>query len=647
MPLVIAGKHVSTRFTSGRFGRVVGTLRIRQALLGLALLLTSALFVCAQVQIGDNLSMNLNGQASAGYTGDYGNVTASDHGINVGGNANLTGSYYDPNFISFNVNPFLSQSRLNSSYASTSNASGVNASASIFSGSQFPGTISFSKVYNADGTFGIPGSANYTTNGNSQAFGVGWGINLPEYPSLSLGYQQGSNDYSIYGENGTSTNNFRSFTLHSFYQLEGFQLNGGFQHSTSNSEFPQIFSDDQPQTSNSDSNSFNFGVAHRLPWHGGISANFTRSDFDLGYGGSSTTTGFNYSGTVDTLNGNLYFNPVDRLSVGATAIYTDNLLGSLLQTINSAGGILQQNVPGESAHSLDITGYATYQLSKHWNLFGSVEHRDQTNLGGTIAIGGTLSSEVFTGTAAYTNSLFGGVLSALIGLQQDTINAYGNNSTVGLINSVNYSHEFGRISAAGGFNYAQNTQTVLVGYTTSNFGYSGNLMCKLGQRWRWSVTTGGSKSLLNSTGYSTYAQNYSTSLSGRWIGLTAAYTKSNGNALLAGSGLVSTPVPPVLLPSELIFYGGDGWSIGLGSNPLRRLAISANYSKAYSTTSSSLTPFSNNRNEQMTVTMQYQLRQLYFNAGYSRLMQSFSASSPTAALLGSYYFGIQRWFNFF
>ena len=118
----------------------------RQAIsIGLGLILAFVLSATAQVRVGDNVSMDLNGQVSAGYTGDYGNQIASDHGITFGGNADLTGSYYDPNFLSFNVNPFYNQSRLNSTYASNSNATGINASAAIFSGSNFPGTVSYSE----------------------------------------------------------------------------------------------------------------------------------------------------------------------------------------------------------------------------------------------------------------------------------------------------------------------------------------------------------------------------------------------------------------------------------------------------------------------------------------------------------------------
>ena len=392
----------------------------------------------------------------------------------------------------------------------------------------------------------------------------------------------------------------------------------------------------------------NLGISHQLPWHGNFSANYNRSSFDSNYGLITNSGGTVYSATVDTYSASAYFNPTARLSVGSNTTYTDNLLGSIYETIITSGAAVQNLIaPGETTHSLDTVAYSNYQISKYWQVFGSVEFRNQTNLGGNILPGtGTISSEVATATTTYTNTFRGGVFSGLVGFQQNDITTANNSNSVGLITSGNYSKQVGSWALAGGFNYSQNTQTVLVGYTTSNMGYSGNVLHKF-NRVRWSATAGGSKSLLNHTDYSTFAQNYSTSLSWKRLGANAGYTRSSGNALLAGAGVVTTTIPAVLLPSQLVFYGGSGWSAGLGANPLRQWSISATYSKAQSNTSSTLTPYSFNHTEQFVFTSQYQVRQLYLNAGYSRLVQGFSASTTPPALLGTWYVGIQRWFNFF
>lgn len=98
----------------------------------------------AQVKSGE-ASMNMNGTMSVGYSDDYSNTLASDHSIAGAGAADLTGSYYNPNFLSFDVQPYYNQSRLNSSFQSMTAASGVNASTRIFGGSHFPGSISYSR----------------------------------------------------------------------------------------------------------------------------------------------------------------------------------------------------------------------------------------------------------------------------------------------------------------------------------------------------------------------------------------------------------------------------------------------------------------------------------------------------------------------
>src|SRR5208282_5470641 len=145
----------------------------------------------AQVQVGSETQLSLNGSISTGYSGSMTNEGPDSHGLDFGGTGNLNGSFHSPQFLSFAVVPFFNQSRANSDYQSISDASGVTASANVFGGSQFPGYINFSKVYNSESTYSVPGLANYATNGDAQTFGVGWSAHLKSFPSLNLGYQQG------------------------------------------------------------------------------------------------------------------------------------------------------------------------------------------------------------------------------------------------------------------------------------------------------------------------------------------------------------------------------------------------------------------------------------------------------------------------
>ncbi len=589
----------------------------------------------AQLKTGD-LSTDLTGTVSAGYTGDYGNLTASDHGLTAGGTASLTGSYYNPNFLSFNIQPFLNQSRTNSDFQSITNSSGVNASASIFAGSNYPGSISFTDVINGQGNFGIPGVANYTSHGNSDVFSINWGEHVANLPSLSIGYQQGTSDYSIYGANTNSTTDFRSFVVNSSYSLLGFNLNGSYHYATTQSMLPQLFSGESPENTNSDTNSYSLSLGHALPFHGTFSVGGNRTDLNY-----ASTEG-HYDGTLDTAYSSVMFNPVDRFTFGANAQYLDNLTGELYQSIVSAGGIASPNLPLDSSHALELTGFASYAIpSLHMTLNGTDQHQEQRFAGASSA------SDSVTGTGTYTNSLAGGLLNATLGVVRSSISSI-EGSRIGFLSSVNYTRDVGRWTFSGLINYAQDQQTLLASYLTNTAGYSGNVSRRFTRKTIWSATASGSKTgLLDQPAASSFSQSYSTSMFAKWISGTASYSRSSGNAILTGSGLVATPVPlPVVTPSAVVLYGGRAYSFGAGATPIRGLTLSVSYSQAVSNTANASLSSKNNTS-QLTSQIIYLVRKTYFQAGYARLAQDFSASGNLPSKLGSFYFGITRWFSFF
>jgi hypothetical protein len=61
--------------------------------------------VRAQVTVGDDLHMNLDGSLAVGYFASNGNVVQSTHSLSVGGEADLHGDYFDPRVINFVVSP--------------------------------------------------------------------------------------------------------------------------------------------------------------------------------------------------------------------------------------------------------------------------------------------------------------------------------------------------------------------------------------------------------------------------------------------------------------------------------------------------------------------------------------------------------------
>jgi len=73
--------------------------------------------------------------------------------------------------------------------------------------------------------------------------------------------------------------------------------------------------------------------------------------------------------------------------------------------------------------------------------------------------------------------------------------------------------------------------------------------------------------------------------------------------------------------------------------------MSVSYAQALADTQANSVS-SNNRTSQLNTYLQYRFRKIYFTAGFSKLTQSFSSNASLPAMVGSYYLGLSRWFNF-
>jgi hypothetical protein len=593
----------------------------------------------AQASVGE-ARFNLNGAVSAGYNDDYSNFAGSDHSMVFGGNANFSGWYYDPGLVSFDVQPFYNQSRDNSTYQSITSSSGVTASAHFFGGTQYPGSISYATTFNGSGNYSIPGLANYTTHGNNDVLTATWGVHRDDIPSLNFSFSDANSDYSIYGANAAGTLHSDTFSVTSVYQVAGFHLNGGYQYTGLQTLTPEILTGEPSQHTDTDSNSFSFGVSHSLPLKGSISAAATRLDLSTDLGETAPT--YRYNTGIDTLTGAINFAPGLHLNVGASTFYTDNLEGTLYNTLLATGVGLSPDEEQESSHDLSFTGYVNYEMpAQHLHLNGFVERQEQTFLGTSFA------SDSTNGTASYINTLLGGTFNGVLGVTWTSIDTT-HQSLLGLNSSVNYQHQVHGWTATAGFGYSQGIQTVLIAYTTSGYNYSASLGRRIRRRSYWGVYAAGARSLLTGQpGSANSSQSYSTSLALSKYSLSGSYSESTGNALLTSTGLVATPVPlPVITPADVVFFNGKSYSVGLGAHPVHGLTLTAIYAKALSATESNST-YSNNKNENLNFLMTYTVRKLSFLAGYSKLTQGFSISGTPPTMVGSFYVGVSRWFNFF
>src|SRR5215467_2144369 len=587
----------------------------------------------AQVPLGSETQVNLDGSISGGYSSSMTNEGPDGHGFTFGGAGNLAGSFHSPQFLSFNVSPFFNQSRNNSTYQSITDSSGMTAGANIFGGSRFPGYVNYAKIYNSESIYSLPGIANYATNGNSQTFGVGWSANLKDLPSLAFGYQQGSSDYSLYGTQQFSLANFHSLFGTANYTVDRFHLSGGIRHSKANSFLPQIVVGQLAQKVNSDNTVYTLNMSRALDREGSTWVNFTRAS--TGY----DSLGLNSSQTADIVTGGLALRPTGRLTTQFSADYNDNFAGSIFQTVVGTGATAPLSVTEAPSHSWGVLGSAQYTVMQGLYASGSISHRQQ------LFLGESFDSTAYAGSLNYGHNLLGGQFTAAANVSH---NSYGfrSGSMLGLLTNVIYIRRFGLWNFSGSFGYSENVQSLFIAYTTSGYGYSVSLNRRIGSL-TWTGGASASSTLLTRVQSPTnFTQAYTTGLSGRWLSASGAYSKSSGSGLLTPTGVVILPpgVPPPLVMT--VFYGGRSYSASLGSSPKHGLSITGTYVNSRSSTQNG--PLASlNKSEQAYVYMSYRFRKVYFNAGYSRLLQGFSTSGLPPALVSTYYFGVSRWFKVF
>jgi hypothetical protein len=580
----------------------------------------------AQIKTGE-VSSSLNALIAPGFTADYSNMGGSDHTWTIGGVANYSGSFYSPKFLSFDSSFFLNQSRANSDYQSISSASGVTASASIFGGSHFPGSISYSKTYDSEGSYAVPGLANYVTHGNSDGFGINWSENLPDAPSFSVGFQKGSSQYSVYGTNDQGTNSFHSLSMHSGYQWAGFGMGAYYASGGSKSLIPEVISGASDTESTNGNSNYGFNISHRLPFHGAASGSIAHSTWDSNYQGSTST------GSLDLYSATASLHPFNQVSFSTSASYSDNLAGQLIEQVIAAGGTATAVNASAGTSSLDLMSEVTYAPRKDLD---------------TSAYDGTnYASDALGATVSYSRPVLNGNFNASLNMAENSTEPSSDDS-LSFSTTENYTTEIKGWKVAGSFGYSQNVETLLVTYLNSFYRYSGNAH----RRWGlFSVSVGGGggrTALTSQAGTANSSESFSAGAGfSKYLTASGSYSKSSGEALLTGSGLVTVTVPPPTLDSSLVsLFGGNSYSMSLASSPLKGLTMSASYGKANSNTNLSGVA-SLNASTEFNALVQYQVRKLWIQSGYSRLGQSFSGSGTGPEVVSSFYIGVSRWFNFF
>jgi hypothetical protein len=605
---------------------------------GWLLVLALAQGARAQVQVGDDLRMNLNGLLTAGYTGAYGDQVSSNHSLDLGGNLNLAGSYYNPNFLSFSVDPYYNQSRANSNFQSLTDSSGVNANVNLFTGSRFPAFASYNYADNSTGVLGLAGTPNFTTVGTTQAFGLGWSALLQNWPTFAISYSQGTGNGNVYGTNQEANTSTRTLNLRSTYEFAGWRLSGQYQYLKIDSTIPTFLSGGQGNTfSDSSGNNIGLGAIHNLPWHGSVGLTFSHSNYSGNFGSTLEQQNgvTDYTTNMETINTS--FRPTEKLGLFVNQAYTDNLNGFIYQTVANSGGGVPLEQFNSTSNSSTLSGGANYNFTK--SLYGQAQitYFDQRYFGQSFQ-GSYVSGTLGYGKRIWDTFTFSGSVI-------ESSNKFANNS-LGFIGNLNGFHRLGLWELSGGFSYAQNVQTLLVTYTTSYYNYNANLHRRLGRGMQWTgAFTGSHTGFSQQVGTVNSSEGASTSLSLRRVDVTGNYVKSRGQALLTSTGIqpITTPGLP---PIGIIVYNGESYGAGITVTPIPRLFISGTYSHATSDTLNSSVA-SNNRTDVFYGQFQYRLRKISLLGGYTKFTQGISASGLPAGSQYSYFIGVTRSFNFF
>jgi len=602
------------------------------ARLGLSLLLLAAP-AAAQLKVGDDLGMSLNGQIGAGYDGNFGNTQLSSHNTSVNGDLNLTGYFYNPNFLNFFARPIYNRSQANSGDQSITDTTSINTGAGIFSGSHFPGSVSFGKSYNGTGTFGLPEVQGFTTHGDATHFGIGWSELLPKLPPVTAQYQQSTSTATLFGTNEDEHASTRDFNLGSSYNLDGWMMTARFNDVHTSTKLPSFVTTGEFLNTDETSKTFFYNANHRLPLKGSAAMNYSYGSF-RGEGNGLVT-----SGSDNIVTGTVSLIPWSRWTATFGTQYDSDLNGAVEQQLFSAGAIAPQVNLGSHSHSLSVYNFDSLNVGKGVTASFGVSHTDQ------VVYNRSLSATHFSAVVNYHfQKPLWGSFTVYTGVNDQSSDA-GHQGT-GLVGGVNFDKRMLGVEWGASFSYAQNVQTILTNQVTSSYSYLANAKKRMGRRLYWVNSFHGFHSGLSDVqGLSNHSEGYSSNLSYRNYALGASFSRTYGTALITATGLVAAPgTIPTLPGNQYLLVNGSSYGINVGMNPVRRWTVAAAYSRAINDTKSPVGIDAGSAKVFTTFT-QLQFRKISAGGGYTRLEQGLGATAGAPPTYSSFYVGIQRWFH--
>ncbi len=593
----------------------------------LVLLLCSAA-ASAQITVGENLNLSLDGGLGYGYNGSFGNeLDTSGHNQGFSGNADLTGYYFNPNFISFQFRPYYDRNQANTETQSVSRGTGFGASANFFGGSHFPGSISFGRDFSTNSEFQFAGVPTVAVDSSSQTFAITWSALLPKWPTLTATYSVGSSTSELLG--AESHNSSKNLNLNSSYELGGWNLHGTFNHNSGDFSVPAFLSA-EVITGGGSGTSYGLSASHRLPWKGSFGVSWSHASFE---GSSGTEWNSSYLTVSNS------FTPWHRFTFFQNANYTTNLAAMLSESVLN-GGTVATLLTDSDSHGFSYSAGGSFDAGHGLTMGARYTHRVQWLMGRRY------EDSQYGANFNYSrsNRLFG-MLYFGLGVM-DTVSQQGNDG-MGFNAMVGMNKRFHRWETSADFTYFQNVQTIGTLATTSSYMYGASVKRKISNELRVSTGFRGSHSgLVLNPGTGNQGESISTSISWRRYNLGGSYSQSSGAAVFTSTGeIIPTPIGS-LFTDNFILFNGHAWTVNASTLLFRHLSVAGGYSRFQSGTLSALSTVMD-KGSRYNVRTEYRLRKFSLIGGYNRSWQYVSTLSPEPRVVNSYYLSFLRWFNVF
>jgi hypothetical protein len=593
----------------------------------------------AQLQIGNLTHMNLSGTVGADYSGSYSDTAfSSSHGVGITGDGILNGYYFNPSFLNFNIHPYYGRTQESATSVSIGNASGIGSTVNLFSGSAFPGTITYSKDMNGTGQFAVPGSPSLVTNANSNQIGMNWSENVRGLPHVSVGYALGKTNSNIIGIPGTNVSNSSSYSLGASHTLAGWPLNFTFNHMNTSSDVEAALTDTPSNEQGSDSN-FQFMTFHNV--------RLLRGSFSAGYGHSSSTFSSQLqdsggqdkgSNKANSVSSGLSFSPLNNVTGNLNFNYNDNLLSSVTEQLIAAGVAPNASV-NTPLRSLQYGGGLSWSAPRGFAITGGIT-RVQQYFQGVEYVSTQAYGDL---NYNYSKPLFGSLVFTF-GMSDSA--SQDGNSGAGFFGNANYSRKIEGFNISASVGYSQNVQTLATFVTTSGVNYGAGASRKLFGKVYWHGNFNGGHSVFTGTPSENHSERFSTGFSRRRIAVATFAGQSQSYALLTANGFITPTVPLPILGANATTFNSTSYGVSGSLELIKRMSLMASYAKSRGSSVTSGTEVRNDSTVEYLL-LRYPYRKVFFTAGYNRVEQGIFSPGSTIHPATSFSFGISRWLKVF